>query len=52
MVRFTSAKSLQMFVSLHASIYNHFNLERHPYNRQQFKSNRTVALNEWRQLAR
>jgi putative transposase len=51
MARFRSAKSLQMLVSLHASIYNHFNLERHLYNRQQFKSYRTVALNEWRQLA-
>jgi putative transposase len=51
MARFRIAKSLQMFVSIHASIYNHFNLERHLYNRQQVKSNRTVALNEWRHLA-
>jgi putative transposase len=51
MARFRSVKSLQMFVSIHASIYNHFNLERHLYNREQFKSNRTVALNEWRQFA-
>ena len=32
MVRFTSAKSLQMFVSIHASIHNHFNLVRHICN--------------------
>jgi hypothetical protein len=51
MARFASAQSLQVFVSMHASIHNHFNLERHLYNREQFKSNRAVALNEWQQLS-
>lgn len=51
MARFRSAKSLQMFTSIHASIHNHFNLERHLYSRQLFKSNRTTAMNEWRLLA-
>ena len=51
MARFRSAKSLQMFTLIHASIHNHFNLERHLYNRQVFKQNRNDALNAWRQLA-
>jgi putative transposase len=51
MAQFRSAKSLQMFVSIHASIHNHFNLVRHLYNREQFKSEGAVALNEWRLIA-
>ena len=35
----------------HASIHNHFNQERHLYNRGSFKLNRSAALAEWRQLA-
>ena len=34
-----------------ASIHNHFNQERHLYNRGSFKLNRSAALAEWRQLA-
>ncbi len=51
MAKFRSAKSLQKFAALHASIHNHFNLERHLYSRQEFKHNRSVALAEWQQLA-
>ena len=51
MAKFTSAKSLQKFAAIHASIHNHFNQERHLYNRQSFKLNRSTALDEWRQLA-
>jgi len=51
MAKFRSAESLQKFASVHSSIHNHFNQERHLYNRQEFKLNRTVALEEWRQLA-
>jgi putative transposase len=50
MAKFRSAKSLQKFASIHSSIHNHFNLERHFYNRETFKLNRTAALAEWRQL--
>jgi len=50
MAKFRSAKSLQKFASIHASVHNHFNQERHLYNRQAFKINRSTALNEWRQL--
>jgi len=51
MGRFRSAKSLQKFTSIHSSVHNHFNLERHLYSRQNFKDNRAAALAHWRQLA-
>ena len=50
LLRFRQAKTLQKFVSIHASIQNHFNQERHLYSRINFKLNRTAALAEWRQL--
>ncbi len=51
MAKFRSAKSLQKFASIHSSVLNHFNQERHFYNRDNFKLNRSTALAEWRQLA-
>ena len=51
MSNFRSAKSLQKFVSIHASVHNHFNQERHLRSRQNFKLNRLVALAEWRKIA-
>ena len=50
MQRFRRMRSLQKFVTVHASIHNHFNQERHLYSRSNFKLNRTAALAEWRQL--
>ena len=50
MLRFRRMRSLQKFVSVHASVYNHFNQERHLYSRENFKLNCTAALAEWRQL--
>ena len=47
MLRFRRMKSLQKFASVHASLYNHFNSERHLVNRQTFKLRRSVALAEW-----
>jgi len=44
-------KTLQKFASGHASIHNHFNLERHLNSRQTSKDSRTAALAEWRHLA-
>ena len=49
--KFRSVKSLLEFVSVHASIYNHFNQGRHLNPRDDFKKNRATALAEWRQLA-
>ena len=51
MARFRAIKTLQGFAAAHASIHNHFNQERHLYNRETFKLNRSAALAEWRRLA-
>ena len=51
MAKFRDIKTLQKFAATHASIHNHFNQERHLYNRENFKLNRSAALAEWRQLA-
>ncbi len=51
MARFRDIKTLQKFASVHASIHNHFNLDRHLTSRDDFKKNRSAALAEWRQLA-
>ena len=51
MAKFRDVKALQTFASVHASIHNHFNQERHLYTRENFKLNRSAALAEWRQLA-
>ena len=51
MARFRDIKTLQQFAAAHASIHNHFNQERHLYNRENFKLNRSAALAEWRRLA-
>jgi len=51
MAKFRSFATLQKFVSIHSSIHNHFNLERHLYNRETYTLKRSIALNEWRQLA-
>ncbi len=51
MAKFRSAKSLQKLASIHSSVHNHFNQERHLYSREIFKINRCSALAEWRRLA-
>ena len=51
MARFRDIKTLQKFAATHASVHNHFNQERHLYNREDLKLNRSAALAEWRQLA-
>jgi putative transposase len=51
MARFRDIKTLQKFASVHASIHNHFNLDRHLNPREIFRENRSAALAEWRQIA-
>ncbi len=51
MARFRDIKTLQKFASVHASIYNHFNHQRHLTRRDTFKQARATALAEWCQLA-
>jgi putative transposase len=45
-LRFRRTATLQKFASVHASIQNHFNQERHLYSRINFKLNRSAALTE------
>jgi putative transposase len=51
MAKFRDIKTLQKFAAVHASIHNHFNLDRHLNRRDIFKQNRSGGLAEWRQLA-
>jgi putative transposase len=51
MAKFRETKTLQKLASVHASIHNHFNLERQLTPRETIKRNRSAALAEWRQLA-
>ncbi len=51
MARFRDIKTLQKLSSVHASIYTHFNHQRHLTRRDTFKQARAAALAEWRQLA-
>ena len=39
------------FSTVHASVHNHFNQERHLTSRETYKQNRSAALAEWRSLA-
>ena len=50
MAKFRDERALQKFASVHASIHNHFNLDRHLNRRDIFKQNRSSALTEWREL--
>lgn len=51
MLRFRQMKSLQKFATVHASLHNHFNSERHLVDRQTYKDRRSAALAEWQSLA-
>jgi putative transposase len=51
MAKFRSYKSLQKFTSIHASVHNHFNLQRYLINRHTFKISRSAAMVEWRLLS-
>jgi putative transposase len=50
MAKFRGIKTLQKFASVHASIHNHFNQDRHLNRRDIFKQNRAAALAEWCEL--
>jgi putative transposase len=50
MYRFRRMRHLQKFVAMHASVHNHFNLDRQLSSRSTFKANRDAALQEWRGL--
>ena len=44
---FKSTKSAQRFVSVHAAVYNTFNVQRHLISRRIHKQFRTAAHNSW-----
>jgi putative transposase len=48
MNRFRRMKTLQKFVSVHASVHNHFSQERHLVSRKIYRERRSAALAEWR----
>ena len=50
MLWFRRMKTLQKFASVHASMHNHFNSERHLVDRQTYKLRRSAALAEWQSL--
>jgi putative transposase len=50
MLRFRRMKSLQKFASVHGSVHNYFNQERHLIDRQTFRERRAAALAEWQSL--
>ena len=43
-------ETLQRFASVHASVHNHCNQERHLTSRETYKVNRSAALAEWQAL--
>ena len=51
MLRFRQMKTLQKFASVHASLHNHFNQERHLTDRKTYKERRSAAFAEWSNLA-
>jgi putative transposase len=50
MLKFRRMRSLQKFVSIHGSVFNYFNKERHLNSRDTYKVQRQAALIEWQQL--
>lgn len=51
MSHFRDIKTLEKFVSAHASIFNRSSHHRHINNRDTFTQNRSADLAEWRQWA-
>ena len=47
MQRFKSAGSAQQFLSVHSSIYNLFNIQRHLTSRNTLRQFRDIATTEW-----
>lgn len=45
--RFKSPKSAQQFLSIHAAVYNHFNIERHLISRKTMRLFRVEAMQSW-----
>ena len=52
MQRFKSAGSAQLFLSVHSSIYNHFNIQRYLISRNTLRQFRDAAAAEWCNVVR
>ena len=50
MQRFKSAGSAQRFLSVHAAVYNHFNLQRHLISRKHHRLFRIAAMQAWQHV--
>jgi transposase-like protein len=50
MQRFKSPGSAQRFLSLHAAVYNHFNIQRHLISRKHNRLFRIAAMQAWRHV--
>ena len=50
MLRFRRMRNLQKFAAMHASVHNHFSLDRQFSSRSAVKAKRDNALQEWRAL--
>ena len=50
MSRFRLERSLQKFTSVHSSVCNHFNFQRHLISKDEFKFHRNAAFVGWHQL--
>jgi putative transposase len=48
MLRFRRMKTLQKFASVHGSVHNHFQQDRHLISREIYRERRSAALAEWR----
>jgi len=51
MQRFKSAGSAQRFLSIHAAVYNTFNVQRHLASAQTHRTLRAMAMSTWREAA-
>ena len=51
MSKLRDIKTLQKYAAVHASIHNHFNLDRHLTSRTEFRMARLAANAEWREVA-
>jgi transposase-like protein len=51
MQRFKSHGSSQLFLTMHAAVYNTFNTQRHLISRQTHRNHRAEAMNHWRTAA-
>ena len=50
MQRFKSAGSAQRFLSIHAAVYNHFNVQRHLISRKTHRLFRVAAIASWKHV--